>query len=94
MLVLLHLIDVMKRLWIPCPTNHELISGRGNKFIFCFVGRASSYNLENKAKLVHIFSLYVYFFSLHVSDNYVPIIRRNNYIYIYMRHLVFATLYG
>ena len=34
-----------------------------------------------KASLVHNFSLYVYFFSLHVSGDYVLIIRRNNCIY-------------
>jgi hypothetical protein len=37
--------------------------------------------LVNKANLVHIFSWYIYFFSLHVSGNYVRIIRRNNCIY-------------
>jgi len=30
---------------------------------------------------VHNFSYYVYFFSLHVSGDYVPTIRRNNCIY-------------
>jgi hypothetical protein len=30
--------------------------------------------------MVHNFSSYVYFYSLHVSGNYVPIIRRNNYL--------------
>ena len=38
-------------------------------------------DIVNKVSLVHSFSLYVYFFSLHVSGNYVPIIRRNNCIY-------------
>ena len=38
------------------------------------------YNLVNKANLVHNFSQCVYFFSLHVSGDYVPIIRRNNCI--------------
>ena len=37
--------------------------------------------LVNKANLVHNFSQYVYFFSLHVSGDYVPIVRRNNCIY-------------
>jgi len=37
--------------------------------------------LVNKANVVHNFSSYVYFFSLHVSGDYVPIIRRNNCIY-------------
>jgi len=49
---------------------------------FVFVDRASLYNLVNKANFVHNFSWYVYFFSLHVSGNYVPIIRRNNCIYV------------
>ena len=30
---------------------------------------------------MHNFSEYVYFFSLHVSGEYVPIVRRNNCIY-------------
>jgi hypothetical protein len=37
--------------------------------------------LVNKAKLVHSFFTYVYFFSVHVSGDRVPIIRRNNCIY-------------
>jgi hypothetical protein len=37
--------------------------------------------LVNKANLVHNFSYYVYFFPLHVSEDYVSIIRRNNCIY-------------
>jgi hypothetical protein len=41
------------------------------------VDRASLYNLVNNANLVHNFSQYVYFFSLHVSGDYEPIIRRN-----------------
>jgi hypothetical protein len=45
--------------------------------------------LVNKANLVHNFSKYVYFFSLHVSGEYVPIIRRNNCIYA---TLVLVTL--
>jgi len=39
------------------------------------------HNLVNKANLMHIFSWYIYFFSLHVSGNYVPIIRKNDCIY-------------
>ena len=39
------------------------------------------HHLVNKANLVHNFSWYVYFFSLHVSGDRVPIIRRNNCIY-------------
>ena len=52
--------------------------------ILCSVYRASLYNLVNKANLVHNFSYYVYFFSVHVSGDYVPIISWNN--------CVFATL--
>ena len=43
--------------------------------------RQPPYYLANKANLVPTFSLYVYFFSLHISRDYVPIIRRNNCIY-------------
>ena len=46
----------------------------------CFVNCASSYNLVIKVNLLHNFSQYVYFFSLHVLGDYVPIIRRNNCI--------------
>jgi hypothetical protein len=52
-----------------------------NFFFLCFVDRASLCNLANKANLVLSFSYYVYFFSLHVSGDYVPIIRRNNCIF-------------
>jgi len=48
--------------------------------ILCFVDRASVSNLVNKANLMHNFSWNVYFFPLHVSGDYVPIIRRNNYL--------------
>jgi hypothetical protein len=43
----------------------------------------SSVDLVNKANLVHNFSWYVYFFSLHVSDDYVPIISRKNCIQLF-----------
>jgi len=52
-----------------------------NSVLLCSVDRAALYSLVNKANLVHNFSSYVYFFSLHVSCDYVPIIRRNNCIY-------------
>ena len=42
--------------------------------MLCSVDRASFYNLVNKANLVHNFFWYVYFFSLHVSGDYVAII--------------------
>ena len=35
----------------------------------------------HKIEIIRALSYYVYFFSLHVSDDYVPIIRRNNCIY-------------
>ena len=54
-----------------------LICSQFRMFIFCY--------LVNKANLVHNFSWYVYFFSLHVSGNYVSIIRRNNCIYTTLR---------
>jgi len=49
--------------------------------ILCFVDCASLHNRVNKANLVHSFSKYVYFFSLHILGDYVSIIRRNNCIY-------------
>jgi hypothetical protein len=52
-----------------------------NQLFLCFVAPAYLYNLVNKAILVHNFSYYVYFFSLHVSGDCVLIIRRNNCIY-------------
>ena len=52
-----------------------------SKFLFCFVCCASLFNLVNKTNLVDNFSYYVYFFSLHVSGDYVPIIRRNDCVY-------------
>ena len=64
--------------WIICFMDDI---GWDEVVILCFVDRASLYSLVNKANLVHNFSYYVYFFSLHVSGEYVPIIRRNNYIY-------------
>jgi len=45
----------------------------------------------NKANLVHKFSYYAYFFSLHISGDYVPIIRRNNCIYATFGNFI---LYG
>jgi len=39
------------------------------------------YDLVNKANFVQNFSWYVYFFSVRVSGDYVPIIRRNNCFY-------------
>ena len=45
--------------------------------------RKFSDNLVNKADFVHNF-LNVYVFSLHISGDYVPIIRRNNCIYATM----------
>ena len=50
-------------------------------FFYVLLTRVSLYNLVNKANLVHNFSSYVSFFPLHVSGNYVPIIRRNNCVY-------------
>ena len=53
------------------------------------------YSLVNKANLVHNFSQYVYFFSLHVSGDYVPVIRRNNCIYVTLGicHSVWMTVW-
>jgi len=64
--------------------------------IVCFVNRAPLYNLVNKAKSVQNFSQYVYIFSLHVSGDYVPIIRRNNCIYVTLGicHSVWMNLWS
>jgi len=53
------------------------------------------YNLVNKANLVHNFSWYVYFFSLQVLGDYVPIIGRNNCIYAMLGtcHSVWMTVW-
>jgi hypothetical protein len=45
-------------------------------FMLCFVDRASLYNLVNKTKLVHNFSLYALFAFCTCFGRYVPIIRR------------------
>jgi len=55
----------------------------------------SLYNLVNKSILVHNFSYYVNFFSLHVSGDCVLIIRRNNCIYATLGicHSVWMTVW-
>ena len=45
--------------------------------------------LVNNQLDAQFFSMYVYFYSLHVSGSRVPIIRR---IIVTMRHLVYVTL--
>jgi len=64
-------------------------------WFLCFIDCASLYNLVTKANLVHNFSQCVYFFSLHVSGEYVPIIRRNNCIYVTLGtwHSVWMTVW-
>ena len=58
-----------------------LASKQTRVFFLCFVNCASLYNLVNKTNLVHYFScMFISFYSLHVSGNYVPSIRRNNCI--------------
>ena len=50
--------------------------------ILCFVDRASLYNLVNKTTWCTIYSWYIYIYqSLHVSDDYGPIIKRYNCVY-------------
>jgi len=61
---------------------HETPNLSNTSFSFvCFVDRAALCNLVNKTNLVHSFCYYAYLFSLHVSGDYVPIIKRNNFIY-------------
>ena len=73
-------------LWplISCAVNPPVWSlGRQRmkrNVCFMFVNCGSLYNLVNKANFLHDFSWYVYFFSLHVSGDYVPSFRRNNCI--------------
>ena len=54
------------------------------------------FQLVNKANLVHNFSYYVYFFSLHVLGDYVPIIRRNNCTCVTLGicHSVYMTVWN
>jgi hypothetical protein len=44
------------------------------------LGKRAVLHLVSKANLVHTFSSYVYFFSLHDLGDCMPIIRRNNCI--------------
>jgi hypothetical protein len=67
--------NVIEKMTIKWGTFNNILK---NVRIVCFVDRTSLYNLVNKSNLKHNFSYYVYFFSLRVSDDYVPIIRRNN----------------
>ena len=62
---------------------------------FKFRTRDGYPDLVNKANLVHNFSQNVYLFSLHVSGDYVPIIRRNSCIYATLDtcHSVWATVW-
>ena len=59
--------------------------------LLCFVDSASLYNLANKSNSVHNSAYYIYFSSLCVSGNHVPVIRRNYCNYV---TLVFVTLCG
>ena len=61
-------------------------------FILCFVDRVSVYNIiqMKPARCTLLLSIFIST-SLHVSGNYVPIIRRTYCIYA---TLVFFTLYG
>jgi len=42
----------------------------------------NSYYLVNEANLVHSFSQYVHFYSLHVSGDCVPIIRNKTTVFM------------
>ena len=65
---------------IPTKSDKFIILYITSKML-CFVDRVSLYNLVNKDKLGAQFFLVRYFFSLRVSGDYVPIIRRNNCVY-------------
>ena len=64
-------------------------------WIICFVHRTYLYNLVDKGNWVHnLFSVRL-FFSVHVSVNYMPIIRRNTFIYATLGvcHSVWMTVW-
>jgi len=69
-----------------------ILTDGGEYTILCFVDRASLYNLF-QMKLTSCTLLFSIFIStsLHISGNYVPIIRRSYCMYA---TLVFFTLYG
>jgi hypothetical protein len=71
--------------------NIQAKLAKNNKQFLCFVDRASLYNLVTKPTWSTIPSLFVYFYSLHVSGNYVP---SSGEITVSIRHLVFVTLCG
>ena len=77
------------------PSYQSTIHKRYGNRILCFVDLASLYNLVNISQLGAQFSQYVYFFPLHVSGDYVPIIRRYNCIYATLSicHSVWMTIW-
>jgi len=79
-----------KKLFSRYIGNYE--SKLENFNFLCFVDRASLYNLfqMKQTRCTLLLSIFIST-SLHVSDNYVPIIRRTYCIYA---TLVFFTLYG
>ena len=68
-----------------CRTNRILC-------FLCFVDRTSLYNPANKSNQLHNSALYIYFSSLHVSGNHVPIIRRNYFIYAILLSIFISLL--
>jgi len=80
-------------MYVKSGLNHSELSTNDQIFVvLCFVDRASLYNLfqmkPNRCTL--LLSIFIST-SLHVSGNYVPIIRRTYCIYA---TLVFFTVYG
>ena len=75
---------------ISARDPHELgplTQGKG----FCFVDRASLYNLVNKANLVHsFFSMFIYFLYMFRAT----MCPSSGAITVFMRHLVIVILYG
>jgi hypothetical protein len=71
---------------------HHSVQGRGSRSLVKD-GAKISHRLVNKANVVHNFSQYVYFFSLNVSGDYVPVIRRNNCVYttLGMQGVIYST---
>ena len=84
--------SVFHRLWyVLLPLRCEEINNDGYQ-ILCFVDRSSLYNLfqMKSTRCTLLLSIFIST-SLHVSGNYVPIIRRTYCVYA---TLVFFTLCG
>jgi len=80
---------------VPCQIASNVASRRNVCWRHHLRDYLKKIHLVNKANLVHNFAWYVYFFSLHVSGDCVPIIRRNNCVHatIGACHSVWITIW-